>query len=62
MRTLRKGVLRGRGHVERVGMRKLHSWFWRENPKERDDFEEKNCTWEYNIKKDFQETGWQGVV
>jgi hypothetical protein len=35
-------MMRWRGHVERGGMRKLHSWFWRENPKERDDFEKKN--------------------
>ena len=42
MRTLHKGVMRWTGHVERVGMRKLHSWFWRKNPKERDDFEKKS--------------------
>jgi len=49
--------------VERVGMRKLHLWFWRENPKERDDFgKKKSChTWENNIKTDFQEAGQRGV-
>jgi hypothetical protein len=42
MTTLHKVVMSWRGHVERVGMRKLHSWFWRENPKKRDDFEKIN--------------------
>jgi len=28
--------------MDRGGMRKLHSWFWRQNPKERADFEKKS--------------------